>query len=247
MAQRDLRQVNDGIPVSESIQLNKAYFFTDFEGNPDKINLIGDQYNNLFNKLSAAPEKDTARFIMKTFTYLHRKVLKKYDEYVSFDEMMLEHKYDCMTGTALFAILLSDLQIPFDILEYDHHVVLLVRLHDKNILVESTDPIHGVTTGEEDISRRLQEYRNTTAFINSKRQGREIELIDSPNENSITIPELAGLQYFNLAVRNFNSGDVQRAYELNLKASILYPRSERIQNFHKVLMGINPELLSLNF
>lgn len=187
-------------------------------------------------KLASKREKlSETQLLEKVFYYTHRKFLKKYTGYVSFAEVFEDGSYDCLTGTALYAVLLEGLGIPYVIYEFDFHLFLLAYTNEDSVLMEATDPMYGLVTQPEEIARRvalytLGEEAVDGSSVNSQPSGK---IPPSDITNRITLRELTGLQYFNLAVEAFNAGTYDRAQPLIQKANLLYP-SRRIQQISKV-------------
>lgn len=178
--------------------------------------------------------KNVKRGIERAFYFTHRKKLSWYENYVTLSDLLEKGKYDCLTGTALYAILLDQLSIPYKIYEFDYHVLIVARPGQDSVLIESTDPIYGFLDDPEAISAHIAQYlgngaqttvRGTPVGAKGKDQ------YSSHIFNTITLHELAGLQYFNLAIDAYNHGQIVEAEAMLHKAKILYPgrRIEEIQ------------------
>lgn len=187
-------------------------------------------------KLSAKREKlSEDQFLEKVFYYVHRKFLKTYTGYVAFSELFKNGSYDCLTGTAFYAVLLDELEIPYVIYEFDFHLFLLAYTTTDSILMEATDPIYGLVTNQEEIAQRVALYTLGEKVISQSIGNSRPSGTIPPSEiiNRISLKELTGLQYFNLAVNAFNLGEYETAKPLIQKANQLYP-SRRIQQISQV-------------
>ncbi len=191
-------------------------------------------YIALFQSNKKDPEKQ-AYLIRKIFFKSQRLFLRAYENYVTLGELFgPKGKFDCVTGTALYALMLDALDIDYSIKETDFHVYLLVHLEDRDILLESTDPVDGFIIDGEEIMFRKKLYRL------SPENGR----IDESNidglkylmciDRKITLKQLAGLQYFNLAAKSFNNGDMENALHHLDYASMLY-NSNRINDLKEII------------
>jgi hypothetical protein len=154
---------------------------------------------------------------------------------VTLSDLLQDGKYDCLTGTALYAIILSELGVDYSIYEFDFHVFLVASVNGDSVLLESTDPYYGFVNRSDQISKHINQYltgeespQNSNAPVGSN--GHQYS---SHINNRITLNELAGLQYFNLAINAFNQGEVELASSLLNKANLLYP-SQRIKEIQKV-------------
>ena len=132
------------------------------------------------------------------------------------------------------ASLFEDLDVTYQILEFEHHITLLVFLGDEErVLVEATDPVNGFVSDRQEIENRLRKFENPEAL---RIDGEEIVLTEIRKPEIITLQQLAGLQYFNQAVLLFNSGDYKAALRLTKKSRSLYATSDRIRNFELLLL-----------
>ncbi len=244
---RSQEQVSVINNISDNLFVPDHFQFFIFDPSNDRVKNkeINNEFNDLLSKVENKDFKNDLHQVQWIFDYVHRKYLKRYSENVSFSNTMINGYYDCLTGTAVFALILERLNIPYEILEYQYHITLLANLGDHEVLLESTDPYFGFVSMDSEIQSRLASFEETTTVYQTN--GVEMILTDKRDAQVIDLANLAGLQYFNLAAKKFNSGDLVGAYELNRKARLLYPESDRIRNFQNVLLGLEtPELVGLN-
>lgn len=206
-----------------------------------KFNEIQVDLNDLLEKLQKKQKTyhNQEDFLEWAFYYVHRKKLGWYDTYVSFGDLFLNKKYDCLTGTILYSYLLEKLGYQFSIHELDYHIFILVHLDNKNILLEATDPIEGFINDKELIRERLDQF---IADGNRSIDIKGIGEAEKDMQGTILVKEmvdlekLAGLQYFNLAVKAYNQSDFSIAFSHILKAEKLYP-CQRIYEVKDLLAG----------
>lgn len=176
--------------------------------------------------------KSEERFLHYVFYKVHREYLKHYEHAEPFNGLFNGGTYNCVSGTALYACLLTQLGYSPTIYETRYHIFLLVDLHNGHrTLFEATDPFDGFVESESKIEKRIERYlageRDTLA--------RRLTLSAPFNNNEITevvsLKELAGLHYYNLAVDLMNKENYYDAFRVLKKASILYPESQRIKDF----------------
>lgn len=202
----------------------------------NKYSAYRDEIEQLVLKLKNKHRGDKSiALIEKAFYYTHRKSLDWYENYVTLSDLLQDGKYDCLTGTALYAIILSELGVDYSIYEFDFHVFLVASVNGDSVLLESTDPYYGFVKRSDEISEHINQYltgevspQNSNAPVGSN--GHQYS---SHINNRITLNELAGLQYFNLAINAFNQGQLELASSLLNKANLLYP-SHRIKEIQKV-------------
>ncbi len=175
---------------------------------------------------------DEEGFLRFMFYKVHRKYLKHYTSYPSFIDLFNTGKYDCVTGTALYAYLLDNLGYTFSIKELKYHIYLEVHpLAGKNVsqqdyfLIESTDPQYGFLSKPEDIQKRLAWYDNEESAAQTSNYQYTFEI-----NNTINLTELAGLSYYNSAIVYYNRQQFAKAISQLEKAEFLYA-SQRMQAF----------------
>lgn len=179
----------------------------------------------------ASKKKNTYNFLRAIFEKTHKQLLKKYKQHSTFNQMLQEGNYDCVSGSAALGLLLERYGYDFDIIETDYHVFLVVKLDDKEVVLESTLSVGGMITS----STRVKEYLNSYApgqYAQLKSftiglAGAELDYNDNSIFRKVNLTQLAGLQYYNDAIVHFNAQDFIRAVEQLSKAYTLYP-SERI-------------------
>lgn len=188
----------------------------------DKYTEFESEFSNMLAKLhrTQSRSRNKSAFLEKTFYQIHRKNLGWYENYVSFAQTLEKRKYDCLTGTALYALILDKLEIPYKVLEFDFHIFLLAEADGREILIEATDPLGGFVTDASEIDRRIK-----SSLLNEQYKD---QYYRTYLQNEINLVELAGLQYYNLAVDLFNKQKYKEAKRFIKKANLLYP-SERIQ------------------
>jgi hypothetical protein len=209
--------------ATPSLDVLHRFLATDLSGT-SKYTKEDSEYTALLHKLiSKRPkfrsEKDFASFI---FYHVHKKALAWYQSgYPSFGELFTTGHYDCLSATALYALLLRDLGMEFEVVEYEYHIFLMVNTRDGQVLFEATDPLNGFERKPEEIAKRLEQYERPLS----------IQLAGLRNQtpatgrmvNTIGLVELEGLLYYNQAVRLFNAGKPMDAIPYLLKAAESYP------------------------
>jgi len=174
--------------------------------------------------------KDT-KTLKHLFYKTHRKYLKNYVPYQSFSNLLSKGTYGCLTATALYALLLEELGYEYEIIETNYHIFLVGEVSGKRFLIESTDPINGFLDSEEEIDERLREVVAKGATpINEDRYRFSFNI-----NRSISLQELVGLQYYNMASQSYNNGNYIQAVA-DLDKAHKYYQSERINEFLKLVI-----------
>lgn len=143
-------------------------------------------------------------FLEYLFAKVQRQFLKTYQSQVAFSDLFSTGRYDCLSATSLYASLLTEMGIPFRIVETNYHVVLIASTADGEIMLEATDRFNGFVTGANEIEQRLLRYQsqlprangNMVQFQHPGALLREV----SPNQ-------LINLYHYNQAVIAFNHQD----------------------------------------
>lgn len=170
-------------------------------------------------------------FLKYVFKNVHQKYLKDYRVDETFTGVFNTGRYNCISGTALYACILDLLGYKSVIYETRYHIFLLVKTDSAKILFEATDPVRGFVAGNKAVSSRVTGY-----LKNERQQLTDGGTLSAPfNANDIleavNLKELAGLHYYNIGMHLINQQNYYDAFRALKKASILYPRSERIKDF----------------
>lgn len=161
---------------------------------------------------------DNARFLALVFYKTHNRFLRDYRPYASMQELLADGKYNCLTGTALYALVLDDLKIPYQITETTHHIFLEVNLNDHDYLFEATDPLNGFVSDKDAIEKRINDYQKANTLAGGKNEYRFHDAIF----NRISMEELPGLLYYNQAIRAYNQQAFASAISYLEKATHYY-------------------------
>ena len=187
-------------------------------------------YKNYVNDLKEKQQRwsNDHKTLRHVFYKTHKKFLKNYKPYQSFQDLFSTGTYGCLTGTALYAFLLDELGYEYEIIETNYHMFLLVKTSKKKYLMESTDPSYGFVHDAKDINERINE-----AVMLNKQESRSFSF-DYDIHKSITHVELIALQYYNMAVDYYNQGNLEMVLYCLNESSRINP-SVRISEFVEVL------------
>ena len=188
--------------VALFLAVNKNASTSDFRSNRESV--VETIVASLKEKMNKS--NNSERFLSNLFYKVHRKYLKHYRQYGDFESLLTAGQYDCVTGTAFYALLLDDLGFEYEIWETDYHIYLMVDADGQQIMMESTDPLEGFVTHSLEINTRVESYR----------------LEGSGMSKTIDLQQLAGLMYYNLAVDSYNNQRPTEALTFLKKATSLY-------------------------
>ena len=162
------------------------------------------------------------------FYQVHEKYLKHYQSFSTIPDLFERGSYNCVSGTALYALICELLCIPYAIRETEYHVYLLALVDGKKVLIESTDPVYGFVSQADTIQSLIKAYHED----GSSKYG-----INEPTGSTVDWIQLAGLQYFNKAVQFYNNKNFQDALSYLNRAMQFY-NSARILMFKERILQL---------
>jgi hypothetical protein len=173
-------------------------------------------------------------WLKKVYRETHKLFLKNYQQYASFEDIFSSGNYDCLTGTALYAMIFESLGVKYKIYETNYHVFILLQTIKGDVLIESTDPHNGFIANQQLINQKLEEYRQLKSdeLENSDKSSYEFKHKIFRETN---LKELVGLLNFNAAVLYYNKGKLIEASN-SLSIANNYYCSERIEEFACILI-----------
>ncbi|MEO0332063.1 MAG: hypothetical protein AAF223_10305 [Bacteroidota bacterium] len=172
--------------------------------------------------------KSTEQFLKHFFYYVHRNYLKNYQHHANLGDLLESGKYDCVSGTALYALLLDALHINFSVREMTYHMYLEIPLDGGIAIIESTDPLGGFISTESAIAKRLAQYQAEEA---------DPEVYSQPIQAKVGMNELLGLSYFNAAVFHYNQQQLTPARQYLRQAIRWYP-ADRMYAFQAIIEAV---------
>ena len=179
-------------------------------------------------------EKNTLKFCRTLFQKTRQEFFRDYTQYATFSETLTKGKYNCLTGTALYAILLDHFDFKYTIIETNYHIFLLAYTPEGKVLFEATDPVNGFVSNPDEIEKRIQQYKQNTiqpnAGTNKKYYEYNVNLYQQ-----VSVHQMSGLLHYNLSIEAYNQQNFKEAIEHLDKALALYS-SPRITEFSAILL-----------
>jgi hypothetical protein len=196
--------------------------------------LDSDELSPLIEKLREKQVRlgNKTAFIDYLFDKTRQRFLRNYTEYATFSETLTSGTYNCLTGTALYALLLDHFGIPYQVIETNYHIFLIAESDNGRILLEATDAQNGFVTGEASIESRIKEYQENLPLKNDRKK--QYYQYETNLYKQVTLHELEGLLYFNRAIVAYNQHDLPAAIEKLAKSIELY-KSPRTAEFAAIL------------
>lgn len=178
-------------------------------------------------------DTDDVRFLKSVFTKTHQRYLKTYTGEANFNQLVEKGEYNCLTATALYALLLEDLGYNYKIIETNYHIFLVVNTASGKILFETTDPVKGFMADEVEIEKRLTKYRDNRPA--DTQDDKNYYMYSVRLFHEVNLDQMAGLLHYNEAIRAFNAQQLPTAIMYLDKAIRLY-NSPRIEEFSKIIL-----------
>lgn len=200
-----------------------------------------------FEKNFKITPTNEAKTVRRLFFAVQETFLKEYSLYASFFQTIDSGKYDCLTGSVLYAVLLEEIKrkgnftYTYQLVQNPIHVFIKIQLSDKSeIIFESTSLEKGFIATPKGIDFYLKEQAKKVEQIAKN----EIVLVSSKNElnNFVTLENAPALLYFNQGVLFFN----QRKFGKSLKMAKNAFYFEKNEAFYKLIQLSLQELVKNN-
>lgn len=218
------------VALAQTDQYLNLFIKTDFSSQ-----YSGEELNDFIIALHTkrASFKRDRDFLHYLFFKTHRKLLKQYVEYCPFDALIKSGTYNCLTGTALYAVLLHHFNFEYEVIETNYHIFLIVNSAESKILFEATDPVTGFVESSHEIQTRISNYKESQIIKSNKENS--YYRYDYSLYNSVNMEQLLGLMYYNLAIDAYNKHDLSRSVNYLYQSAKLY-QSPRIDSFSKIIL-----------
>lgn len=177
------------------------------------------------------PKVEKAKGAQKKVKLIHKEVhntyLKKYELANHFATIFTGGQYNCVSATALYALVLQELSIPFVIKETPTHVFLVAYPATDRIVLESTDPQVGYMVFNDKFKAEYIAQLRKMKFISEQDyQSKGVEkLFDEMyfNNQDISLRQLIALQYYNDGLYLMEKEQWDNSLQQFEKGYVLYP------------------------
>jgi tetratricopeptide (TPR) repeat protein len=158
----------------------------------------------------------------------------------SFQKLFENGDFNCVSATALYAIICEKLDIPTRIVEVPQHVYLIAYPGRSDIAIEATSQQGGYFEFDESfVARAVSSLHKSKIISDTELKGRPVrELFNDYyfSKGQITLKELAGLQYSNFALYHTEKGRIDEALRDSKKAAFLFPANRNYLVLRTLLM-----------
>lgn len=180
--------------------------------------------------------KKKKNFINYLYDQAHKEIFLSYEQLTSFEDLVSFGKYNCLTGSAFFALLLERYNVSYKVIETNYHMFILIEDEDKQYLLDATDPIYGFETNSVAVEKRVAEYKAKNQEVLEKNTFTfQFDLF-----NQVNISQLEGLLVYNNSVAAYNQRNFTKAVDDLYSASLQY-NSPRIIEMAVLIEGYLPK------
>jgi hypothetical protein len=176
--------------------------------------------------------KTDKAFLHHLFLKTHQAFLGEFSPYASFRDLISANRYNCLSGTALYALLFHHFGIDFTIVENNYHIFILANTSQGNVLIEATDPLNGFIDDPKIITRKIEKYR--TQRVDSEDASKKFYHYKFSGSDTVSLTGMLGLLHYNRAVEAFNDQNLKLAIT-HLHQALLLHRSPKLEAFLELL------------
>jgi hypothetical protein len=183
-------------------------------------------------------KKNLKKFVDYLFDNIHARFLKKYQYNILFDRIFKDGVYNCVTASALYALVFEHYGIPYHLKELPTHVYIVVDPNGAPIVIEPTDPngnyfAHADAFKKEFVNQLLEAKLVTASEIQTEGVPALFNQHYFKHPNGyLSIRQLVSLLYSNFGIALSERKEVTNTVAAIEKAYWLYPCQR-----HKNLMG----------
>lgn len=246
-----------------TFNLDQIFFHSDFEKST-VINYLNGTHSNMLELLLASGQQvdfptaneyqtsfkefisdlklkkerfnKTNKFLEYLFFKVHKKFLKRYENYVTVEKLFEKRNYDCVVGSAFYALVLDEFEFDYHIIETNYHMFIMLEADEVTYLIESTDPVSGFVQGIDDVLKRIDGIKQREREIEAENNNSDIFTYKYVIHKDIDLRQLVGLQYFNQATIAYNNSNFEEAINCVQKGRLFYD-SKRMKEMMKLIVN----------
>lgn len=177
-------------------------------------------------KTSKILKQSEEKIIRELHKRVHERFLTRYRALIDFNEIFVTGEYNCVSSTALFALVLEELGIPYYVQEQPGHVLIMAYPNTSNITVEMTTVKNAfVIPPRKNINRAVENLLElqlvTPKQVNTMGDVQVYDLFFNERAK-LTIDQLIGIQFFNHAITSMNGHQTEKSLSDICKAARFY-------------------------
>ena len=228
----------------------KLFLATSKDVDSRKADKYLNTYNNFIDNLCSGRflKYNPRRQVRILYRTVNNTFYKKYEFTTTFDKIFFNGDYNCVTASALYGIILNELNIPFFIIETPIHVYIVAYHKKKHIKIESTGPYSGYFVYNQSMKRTFIEFFKSSKLIDENEYS-DLSVDELFGKyyfygNRISLTELIGIQYLNNAAFNILEEYFIESHKNLEKAYLFYPSENTKRLLYAYLINI---ISSLNY
>ncbi len=207
------------------IAVNVASLEDELEIYQDWIaDMVQDIRHNKFDRLSEAKKINQVR------NSVSKALLSSFEHQSGFIDLFRAGEYNYYTAASVYAIILDQLDIPYEIREVSNSIFILTYPHNEQISIEIEGPGSQFFAFAHDTRNSFVEFLRDSKVIDnatfSSTPSRVLFERYYFADYGLTIQEMIGMLYLNSAIEYLNRSEPANAYKQFEKAFILYPSSK---------------------
>jgi tetratricopeptide (TPR) repeat protein len=165
--------------------------------------------------------------LKKVYDALHERFFKKYNPAANFGDFIVNGEYNYLSASILYACVLENLSVPYQIIQYPAHVYVVANPGTDNIKFETIDPSSGVYFVNAQSKQKAVINFIKAGYLDQSyviRVGVERAFDDFIyDKQEISLQEAVGILYFNRAMNEADAGMAAPAYSDVCKSDMLFP------------------------
>ena len=214
----------------------------------NKITAATTAIKQVSSKLRTAKIQNKTPFKAATLLHetLHEVLLREFDIDAQFKDVFENGRYNCVTASALYALVLEELNLAYEIHELPSHVYLVYAPGTADLLIETTKPVDGIYLSDAvSYTHFLTDLDLfTPADLDGKNMDQIYEEFLADVEIKIDFRGLTSHLYYNAALSFVEELEFERAVNLIKKSVYLDRNIRKIETWSAIL---KMQLVSLDY
>lgn len=229
------------LKISDSLEVDPLNVFIGFDYSDSKSERISNELHSIYSQLEhkGIRTKNIKKQIKLIYKFIHITMLKKYDDKAFFSDQFIDGSYNCLTATALYALVLDHFGITYKIKEMPTHVYIVGDPGRSNVLIETTLPSEGAVFFDDKFKKDYITYLLNNKIISQDEfNEHSIDYLFNEHYDSnknISLTQLAALQYYNKGIFLYNELKYPSSAINFEKAYYLYPSNNIKYLYHAAL------------
>ncbi|MCF3107436.1 hypothetical protein LL912_01455 [Niabella sp. CC-SYL272] len=209
-------------------------------GDAADVNAAKQKINHYLSGAGRYGQPLKSKDLKKLYKSVHEAFFRRYVDNPSFGQIFSTGDYNCATASALYALLLQQLSVLYDIRETPSHIYIVADPAAANIVFETTAPGIKIYQVTDKFKTQYLNYLISNKIVTaSDVSGGNRDAVFEKHfygDEKIDRKKLAGLLYYNMGVDALTKEDYTKAYQNFEKAYLLYP-SKRIAYLASLSLG----------